>query len=150
MASPVIRIIPSLTIAACSFTPAFAQEHASGHELQYHDSPAGRSTTAGRPTRLLYAPDPTYTDATRAVKIRGTVVLEGLLGTDGCLREIKVVRSLGYGLDETASYAGQRWKFRTFEKGGVPTETKIYIEVNFDPSWSPDHTDLSKATCGRY
>jgi|ERR1035438_8688661 hypothetical protein len=90
MTSPVIRIIASLTIAACSFIPAFAQEHASGHELQNHDSPAGRSTTAGRLTRLLYAPDPAYTDAARAGKIKGTVVIEGLLGTDGCLREIRL------------------------------------------------------------
>lgn len=148
MASPVIRLIAGLTIAACWLTPAPAQEHSSGHELQTHDSPAGQSTTAGRGARLLYAPDPAYTDAARAAKIKGTVVLEGLLGTDGCLREIKVLRSLGYGLDETASYAIQRWKFRIFEKGGVPTETKIYIEVNFDPSWSPDRADFSKATCG--
>ena len=148
MTSLVGRVIASLTIAACSCTPAIAQEHASGHELHNHDSPAGRTTTAGGPTRLLYAPDPAYTVAARTAKITGTVVLEGLLGTDGCMREIKVMRRLGYGLDESATYALQRWKFRTFEKGGVPTETRIVIEVNFDPSWSPDHADFSKATCG--
>jgi TonB family protein len=135
-------------MATCSFTPAIGQEHAAGHEIQNHDSPAGGSTTAGQPTRLLYAPDPAYTDAARAAKIKGTAVLEGVLGTDGCLREIRLVRYVGYGLDENAVYALQRWKFRIFEKSGVPTETKIRIEVNFDPSWSPDRADFSKATCG--
>jgi TonB family protein len=133
MTSLVIRIIASLAIGACSFTPAFAQEHASGHEVQNHDSPAGRSTTAGQMTRLLYAPDPAYTDAARSAKSKGTVVLEGLLGTDGCLREIKVVRFLGYGLDETASYAIQRWRFRAFEKGGVPTENQNLHRNQFRP-----------------
>jgi TonB family protein len=148
MASPIVRSIAALTIAACSLTLVFAQEHASGHELQNHDSPAGRSPTAGGPTRRLDAPDPAYTEAARAAKINGTVVLEGLLGTDGCLREIRVVRSLGYGLDENAVSGLKRWKFRAFEKGGVPTETEIRIEINFDPAWSPDHADFSKATCG--
>jgi TonB family protein len=148
MTSLVSRVLAGLTIAACWVTPAIAQEHASGHELQNHDSPAGRSTTAGRPTRLLYAPDPAYTDAARAAKIKGTVVLEGLLATDGCLREIRVVRFLGYGLDESATEALRKWKFRAFEKGGIPTETRIRIEINFDPSWSPDHADFSHATCG--
>src|SRR5215469_16214518 len=146
MTSLVSRAMASLAIALCTFTLAIAQEHASGHAVEYKDSPAGRSTMAGSPTPLCYAPDPAYTHAARTAKIKGTVILEGLLRTDGCLREIRVLRYLGYGLDESATDAVQKWKFRAFEKGGVPTETKIRIEVNFDPSWSPNHADFSKAT----
>jgi TonB family protein len=75
-------------------------------------------------------------------------VVEGTLGLDGCLRDIKVLRVLGYGLDRSAVEAVQRWRFEAVLKNGVPTETKVEGELNFDPAWSPDRSLSNERKCG--
>ncbi len=92
---------------------------------------------------LVYSPDPEYTKAARTDKVKGTVLLDGTLGKDSCVRGIRIVRRLGYGLDENAVYAVQRWKFEA-----RPTEIRLLIEVNFDPNWSPDRASLPENMCG--
>jgi TonB family protein len=46
----------------------------------------------------------TYTDEARRRKISGTVLVEGVVGTDGAFRNARVLRSLDatYGLDQAA------------------------------------------------
>ncbi|MFI5112689.1 MAG: energy transducer TonB [Terriglobales bacterium] len=122
---------------------AVAQQHASAHIVQYHDAPAGRTSIAGPPVLLVFSPDPEYTEAARTGKVTGAVVMEGTLGTDGCVRGIRILRTLGYGLDGNAVYAVQRWKFEP-----PHTQTTLRIEVNFDPTWSPDKASLPKKKCG--
>lgn len=75
-----------------------------------------------------------------------SVVLQGSVGVDGCVRELKVIRSLGYGLDESATYAVQRVK--PFQEHGKHTVKNMVIEVNFDPLWCPDYAELPKERCG--
>ena len=85
--------------------------------------------------RCDYTPDPQYTAAAKKAAVKGTVVLSTTEGADGCLRDIKVVRALGYGLDETAVDAVRGWHCHPAIKNGKPVETKITIELNFDPTW---------------
>ena len=59
-----------------------------------------------------YCPDPMYTDEARQVKMQGTVTLRVLVGTDGKASEIRVVRGVGYGLDERATQTVRSWKFK--------------------------------------
>lgn len=125
-----------------------AQEHASALVVQYHESPAGRTTSTVPPVRLIYFPDPEYTKAARYFKVKGTLILEGTLGTDGCVRQVRVMSGLGYGLDENAMHAVQRWKFEPIQKDGVPVIVKIRIGVKFDPLWSPDKAVLPEKLCG--
>jgi periplasmic protein TonB len=56
-------------------------------------------------------PYPIYTDEARKVKIQGTVTLRVLVGTDGRAAQIRVVRGVGYGLEERAVQTVQGWKF---------------------------------------
>ncbi|MDT8067250.1 MAG: energy transducer TonB [Terriglobia bacterium] len=142
------RSIGSVAIALLLPLTVLAQEHASARVVQYHDSPAGRTTSLVTPVRLVYFPDPEYTKAARFFKVKGTLILEGTLGTDGCVRKLRVMSGLGYGLDENALHAVQRWKFEPFQKDGVPAIVKIRIGVNFDPLWSPDKAALPEKPCG--
>src|SRR5262249_49068704 len=52
--------------------------------------------------RVLYAPDPDYSDEARKAKYQGTVMLWLVVGADGRARNVKIARSLGMGLDERA------------------------------------------------
>jgi protein TonB len=56
-------------------------------------------------------PYPVYTDEARHVKVQGTVTLQVLVGTDGKASEIRVVRGVGYGLEERAVQTVRGWKF---------------------------------------
>ena len=96
---------------------------------------------------LVYAPDPQYTEEARKANIKGTVALWITVGPDGCAHEIKLARKLGYGLDETAVEALRRWKFRPAIRDGKPASTRITVELNFDPLWSPSRP-LTGKLCG--
>jgi periplasmic protein TonB len=57
-------------------------------------------------------PYPVYTDEARQVKMQGTVTLRVLVGADGKASEIRVVRGVGYGLEERAVQTVRGWKFK--------------------------------------
>lgn len=81
--------------------------------------------------RILYAPDPDYSEEARKAKYQGTVVLWVVVGPDGRPRDIRVQRSLGLGLDEKAMEAVRTWKFEPARKDGQPVAVQINVEVNF-------------------
>ncbi len=75
--------------------------------------------------------DPEYSEEARKAKYSGTVVLSIVVNADGTAADIKVVRSLGLGLDEKAVDAVRRWRFRPGMNKGVPVRVRAQIEVNF-------------------
>jgi TonB family protein len=80
---------------------------------------------------VLYKVDPEYSEEARKAKYSGTVVLQLIVDPSGKARDIKVVRSLGLGLDEKAIEAVNKWKFRPGVKNGQPVAVQATIEVNF-------------------
>ena len=44
---------------------------------------------------------------------------------------MRIVRSLGMGLDEKAIEAIRQWKFDAGRKDGVPVAVQVNVEVNF-------------------
>jgi periplasmic protein TonB len=81
--------------------------------------------------KAIYAPDPEYSEEARKVKHMGTVVLWLVVGPDGRPRDIKVLRTLGLGLDEKAIEAVKNWRFEPAYKDGKPVSCMINVEVNF-------------------
>jgi protein TonB len=81
--------------------------------------------------RVLYAPDPDYTEEARRAKYQGKVVLWLIVGADGRPRDMKVARALGMGLDQKAIAAVREWKFDPAMKDGKPVAVQINVEVNF-------------------
>jgi len=81
--------------------------------------------------RVLYAPDPEFSDEARRSKYQGTVLLWLVVGPDGRTHDIRVQRSLGMGLDEKAIEAVQRWKFEPARKDGIAVAVEVAVEVNF-------------------
>lgn len=81
--------------------------------------------------RLVYKVEPEYSEDARKAKWQGIVVLAAIVDQNGRTREIKVVRSLGLGLDERAIEAVQRWLFKPGLLNGTPVAVFATIEVNF-------------------
>src|SRR5271166_5034934 len=83
------------------------------------------------PPKVLYDPDPEYSEEARKAKFQGTVVLWLVVGPDGHPQQIRVQRSLGMGLDEKAIEAVRQWRFEPAKKDGQPVPVMINVEVNF-------------------
>src|SRR5712691_2357322 len=83
------------------------------------------------PPRVLYNPDPEYTEEARKAKYQGVVVLWLIVGQDGRTKDIRISRSLGMGLDQKAVEAVKLWKFEPAKKDGSPVAVQMNVEVNF-------------------
>lgn len=81
--------------------------------------------------RLTYKVEPEYSEEARKSKYQGTVVLAVEVWEDGRAHNIRVVRSLGLGLDEKAISAVVQWKFSPGKKDGKSVKVAATIEVNF-------------------
>jgi TonB family protein len=88
----------------------------------------GNGTT---PPSVLTKVDPEYSEEARKAKYSGTVTLSIVVNTDGKAEDIKVVKSLGMGLDEKAVEAVQKWRFKPGQNKGVAVKVRAQIEVNF-------------------
>jgi protein TonB len=91
--------------------------------------PAGRNGVTI--PRLIYDPEPPYSDAARAAKTQGTVTLQLVVGIDGRPRDIHVQKGLGMGLDERAIATVSTWRFEPATLHGSPVAVAINVEVNF-------------------
>jgi protein TonB len=80
---------------------------------------------------VLFKVDPEYSEEARKAKYSGTVLLSVIVDNEGHARDIKVLKSLGMGLDEKAVEAVQKWKFKPGMKGGSAVNVRAQIEVNF-------------------
>lgn len=81
--------------------------------------------------RLLYKVEPEYSEEARKAKYQGTVMLAVEVWEDGLAHNIRVVRSLGLGLDEKAVEAVTKWKFSPGKKDGKPVRVAAQIQVSF-------------------
>ena len=81
--------------------------------------------------RATYKPDPEYSPEARQAKYQGTVVLSLVVAPDGRAHGLRVVRSLGMGLDEKAIEAVRQWRFEPARKDGKPVAVAVDVEVNF-------------------
>jgi len=91
-----------------------------------------------RPPRALFQPGPEYSEEARKKQIEGVVQLSIVIGTDGIPHDVKVEKGLGYGLDEKAVQAVEKWRFEPPERDGQPTEQKVAVEVSFH-LYGPKH-----------
>jgi TonB family protein len=80
---------------------------------------------------VLYKVDPEYSEEARKAKYSGTVLISVVVDPQGRPQNIKVVRSLGLGLDEKAMEAVAKWRFKPGMKDGRAVSVIATIEVNF-------------------
>jgi TonB family protein len=84
------------------------------------------------PPTVVQRVEPQYSEEARKARYQGTVVLEAIVRKDGTCDILRIVRSLGFGLDENAIQALKQWRFRPGMRNGVPVDVALNIEVNFN------------------
>jgi TonB family protein len=86
---------------------------------------------ADRPVEVLLKPAPAYTEEARARRIEGEVVLEVDFTADGKVKVLRVVRGLGYGLDEMAQRAAEQIRFKPATSKGSPVDFRANLTIVF-------------------
>jgi TonB family protein len=84
-----------------------------------------------RPVEIVFKPTPEYTDEARSARIEGTVSLELEFTAAGDVRVLRVVRGLGYGLDEAAQRAAVRMRFKPAQSDGRPVDSRATVHITF-------------------
>ena len=81
--------------------------------------------------RVVYQPDPEYSEDAWKAKYQGVVILTGTVGPEGNFDNLCVEQPLGFGLDEKAMAAVKAWKFEPATKDGQTVPVRISVEVTF-------------------
>src|SRR5262249_37683881 len=83
------------------------------------------------PPQVLTHPAAAYSAEARQRGIQGNVVVQAYFDANGNVTVVKVVKGLGYGLDENALAALQGWRFAPALRDGLPVSAVAEIEVPF-------------------
>lgn len=76
---------------------------------------------------------PSYTDEAIKAKVQGVVLLQAIIRKNGRVTDFKVLRGLGYGLEEKAiEEIATSWKFRPGTLNGRAVDVLATIEVQFN------------------
>jgi protein TonB len=82
---------------------------------------------------ILRDQQPKYTPDAMRAKIQGVVELEAVVGVNGVITEIRVIKSLdrAFGLDEEAMRTAKQWLFRPGTFQGKPVPILVVIQMEF-------------------
>jgi TonB family protein len=83
------------------------------------------------PVTVIYTPHPAYTSAATAKGINGTVDVEVIFRANGSVQVLRVVRGLGYGLDQNALLAAASIRFKPAMQNGQPVDQHSIVHIQF-------------------
>jgi TonB family protein len=95
------------------------------------DKPPIRMGPGMNPPHVIHKVEPEYPALARADRVQGTVVLQIVVDEQGLPTKIEVVSPLGFGFEEKAQEAIQKWRFTPGFKDGHPVKVLASVEVNF-------------------
>jgi protein TonB len=92
--------------------------------------------------KLLFAPDPEYTDEARHRRVQGVTVISLTVDISGHPQDVRVTRSMAEdvkekykhaarSLDQTAEEAVKQYRFQPGQFQGKPVPVGIHVSVNF-------------------
>ncbi|HKP13500.1 MAG TPA: TonB family protein [Blastocatellia bacterium] len=92
----------------------------------------GMATAVDQRPVALNFPHPQYTREARDNKVQGTVTLRVLVGDDGTVKQVKVVRGLPYGLSDEAVRLAFEVRFKPAMKAGKPVPFWQTMSIEFN------------------
>jgi TonB family protein len=90
-----------------------------------------RSRSGDTPPRAITFANPEYSEEARRKKVEGIVLVSALVNEEGNPIDLRVEKSLGYGLDEKALDCFSQYRFKPAMRDGQPVAQRITIEINF-------------------
>jgi TonB family protein len=84
-----------------------------------------------RPPEVVRKVDPKYIAAAAAERVEGTVRLFGVIGKDGHVGGVVLLRQLDERLDRSAQEALAKWEFTPALRDGVPVDVDAIFEIPF-------------------
>ncbi len=96
-------------------------------------APSGPIHVGGdvRAPEKIKAPSPQYTEIARKARIQGVVIIQAIIGKDGTVQNVKLLKGLPMGLDKSAMDAVKNWKFKPATLNGKPVAVYYNLTVNF-------------------
>jgi len=82
------------------------------------------------PAEPIYTVRGTYPDIARQAGVEGTVVVQAFVGTDGRVRDTRILRSIPM-LNGAATDAVMQWRFKPAATSGGPVATWVSIPITF-------------------
>ncbi len=92
---------------------------------------AAPSRPATTPVEIVSKPKPAYTADARKQHIEGDVILQVNFAASGRVEVLRVVRGLGYGLDETAQQAARKISFKPATRDGHAVDSAAMVHIVF-------------------
>lgn len=121
--------------------PDIVENHSSVFEPLLPEAPPslepsiyGRDTVGLEPPVITKKVSPNYPKRALSIKLQGYVMLEAILGKDGQIRDIKVLRGLGkskFGFEKSAMEALERWEFQPGKLNNEPVDVRMSLTLRF-------------------
>ncbi len=126
--SPPIAPPVVVTVNAAQMMPVSAPQPAPPSADQFSE-PVALSEELAR-ALLVHTVNPVYPAAALAQKLHGPVVLQTVIGRDGSVEDLKIVRG-NFILVQAAIAAVKQWRFQPYTINGHAAATQTVITINF-------------------
>ncbi len=85
-----------------------------------------------RAPEALVQPRPLYTEEARKARAEGELIIRAVVRKDGTVDSFKILRPLGYGLEESAiKTISTKWKFKPGTLKGMPVDVQTDFAITF-------------------
>jgi len=126
-------ITEKMTSAEIEEAEVLVQVWKSNYEKKMGDGPFTYYSWGVNLPVTLTRPMPRYTERAREERISGSVVLQCIVRKNGSVDDCKIIRALGYGLDESAIRTIEtEWLFKPATILNKPIDIQTNIEVAYD------------------
>jgi TonB family protein len=120
----VVAVNPALLpVSVTAPQPATRQSQSTDNEPVVVSEQAARAL-------LVHTVNPAYPPEALAQKLHGPVVLQALIGRDGSVEDLKLVRGY-FVLGRAAIAAVKQWRFQPYSANGHASATQTVITINF-------------------
>jgi TonB family protein len=129
--SPPIAPPVVVTVSPAQMMPVSAPQSQAliQQSTQQSSEPITLSEEAAR-ALLVHAVDPVYPADGAAQKLHGAVVLQTVIGRDGSVQDVKIVRGY-FVLGRAAIAAVKQWRFQPYTINGHAASTQTTLTINF-------------------
>jgi len=83
-----------------------------------------------QPRKIVNVP-PVYPPLARSARVQGIVILEAVIGEDGSVRDVRILRPVNPLLDAAAADAVKQWRFTPTLLNGQPVPVVMSVTVAF-------------------